>query len=73
MGPFSMLSIIGEIWPRVVSIGLVVGFVFFRHDATAAFMWAVHVEAAHITSIVKQALESSLHYSCHVRAGSCRR
>ena len=26
---------IGAVWRRVVSLGLVVGFVFFRHDANA--------------------------------------
>jgi hypothetical protein len=73
MGPFGLLSIIGSIWPRVLSLALVVGFVLFPHDADAAFMWAVHVEAAHIAPIVKHALESSLHHGCHGRTGSCPR
>jgi hypothetical protein len=73
MGPFSVLSIIGEIWPRVVAIGFAVGFVFFRHDATTAFMWAVHVEAAHFKSIFEHAVRASLHPDCHIRIAGCSR
>jgi hypothetical protein len=73
MWPFGLLSIIGSIWPRVVSLALAVGLVFFPHDAIAAFMWVAHVEATHITSILEHALESPLRHGCHVRTGSCRR
>lgn len=68
-----MLSIIGSIWPRVVSIALIAGFLFFPHDADAAFMWAVHVEVGHIASVLRHALESVGHHACHARAARCRR
>ena len=73
MGPFDALSIVGSIWPRVLSLVLVVGFVFFPHDADAAFMWAVHVEAARITSILEHSLANMWNHACHARAAGCRR
>ena len=72
MGPFDALSIVGSIWPRALSLVLVVGFMLFPHAADAAFMWAVHVEAAHVTSTLNDALRSVGHHACHVRAVGCR-
>jgi hypothetical protein len=73
MGPLDVLSIVGSIWPRVLSLALVVGFVCFPRDADAAFMWVVHVEAARITPILQHALAGVGHHACDVRVGSCRR
>jgi hypothetical protein len=73
MGPLGVLSIVGRLWPKVLSLALVVGFVFFPHAANAAFMWVVHVEAAHITSILQHGLASVWDHACHVRAVGCRR
>lgn len=73
MGPFGVLSIIGSIWPRVVAVALIGGFVFFPHDADAALMWAAHVEAGHIASVFRHALESMGRHACHARAAGCRR
>jgi len=76
MGPFGVLSIIGSIWPRLVSrlcLALVVGFVFFRHDANAVLMWAVHIEAGYLTSTLRHVLRGVGQHACHARALSCGR
>lgn len=52
MGPFTMLSIVGKIFPRLLAILLVVCFFGFPHLSNSIVMWAVHVEAAQITSLL---------------------
>lgn len=76
MGPFSLLSILGAIWPRLVKLMLVVAFVAFRHDAIAAFWWAVHVEAAHSTSVLASMLKHAgvgMASGCHANSVRCPR
>jgi hypothetical protein len=73
MGPLGVLSIVGRLWPRALSLVIVVGFVVFPHAANAALMWVVHVEVAHITSSLHHRLEGIWHHACHARTVGCRR
>jgi hypothetical protein len=56
MGPLSVLSILGAIWPRLTAIATV-GLLAFPHQAESVFWWAVHVEGAHIASILDRMLQ----------------
>jgi hypothetical protein len=71
MGPLTVLSVVGKVFPGVASLGLFVAFAFFPHEATAAFMWAVHVEAAHITSMLERVIKASALHGCHVKGAGC--
>jgi hypothetical protein len=66
MDPFNWFSLVGRIFPKLVAIILVVGFICFPCTANAVFMWAVHVRAEHVTSELRHALDPML---THLRHG----
>jgi hypothetical protein len=70
MGPLTVFSVVGKVFPGVASRAFV-AFAFFPHEATAAFMWAVHVEAAHIASTLERVIKASALHSCHAKGAGC--
>jgi hypothetical protein len=75
MGSFTALFIAHRIFPRLLPGVLVVVLLGFPHLATSLFLWAVHVEAAQITSLLDRVLGHVLRagtvHDCALQAARC--
>lgn len=70
MSPLDVLSLAGEIWPRLVGLVVCLALVFFPHTTASMIVKEAEAKAAQMTSLFEHALlptsrQSSDGHACH--------